>query len=104
MRLLLQNAVFPANLLPLDSSPDTEIDWEGVRGWYDECVKVGRRRGWEDDYFWTGHPGDPAKEDSLDDSYCGGGVWWDWIQQERNEELDIDGGDVDLPLIDEVIN
>ena len=49
MRLLLQNAVFPANLLPLDSSPDTEIDCEGGRGWYDECVKVGRRRGWEDD-------------------------------------------------------
>ena len=41
MRLLLQNAIFHASLLPLDySSPETEIDWEGVRGWFDDVWKL----------------------------------------------------------------
>ena len=102
MRLLMQDTIFHANLLPLDSSPDTEIDWAGVRGWFDECVKVGRRRGWEDGFFWTGHPVD---EDSLDNSYYGQEIWWDDRQHERDAELEIDGGDnVDLPLIDKVVN
>ena len=102
MRLLMQDTIFHANLLPLDSSPDTEIDWAGVRGWFDECVKVGRRRGWEDGFFWTGHPID---EDSLDNSYYGQEIWWDDRQHERDAELEIDGGDnVDLPLIDKVVN
>jgi casein kinase I family protein HRR25 len=46
-RLRMQGAIFYANILPLGSSlgssPDTDIDWEGVRGWFDECVQVGRR-------------------------------------------------------------
>ena len=54
---------------------------------FDECVKVGRRRGWDDDYFWTGHP--VNEEFSLDDSYYMGEMWWDWIRQERNEELEV---------------
>jgi len=103
MRLLLQEAVFHANLLPLDSTPDVEIDMAGVRGFFDDCVKVGRRRCWDDGYFWTGHP--VNEEVSLDDSYYGGEIWWDWRQQERNKELEIDGlDDIDLPFIDEVID
>jgi hypothetical protein len=87
----------------LDSFPDTEIDWAGVRGWFDECVKVGRRRGWEDGFFWTGHP--VHEEVSLDCSYYGYDIdAWDFRQQERDEELEIDGEDViDLPLINEVV-
>jgi len=103
MRLLMQDTVFHANLLSLDSYPDTEIDWAGVRGWFDECVKVGRRRGWEDGFFWTGHPVD--EEVSLDNSYYGNEIWWDFRQQERDEELELGGeDDADLPLIDEVVN
>ena len=105
MRLLLQGTEFHANLLPLDSSPaDIEIDWEGVRGWFDECVKVGRRRGWESGFFWTGHP-IQDEEVFLDDSYYGYDVAaWDFRQQERDEELEIEGGDdVDLPIIDDVV-
>lgn len=58
--------------------------------------------GWEDDFFWTGHP---AHEVSLDCSYYGHDIdAWDFIQKERDEELEIDGKDViDLPLINEVV-
>jgi len=52
--------------------------------------------------LWTGHPVD---EDSLDNSYYGQEIWWDDRQQERDEELEIDGeDDVDLPLIEKVVN
>ena len=106
MRLLMQRTEFHANLLPLDSSTDIEIDWDGVRGWFDECVKVGRRRGWESGLFWTDHPIQEEEEEVLlDDSYYGYDITaWDFRQQERDEELEIDGeGDVDLPIIDEVV-
>ena len=39
MRLLYQSAVFHGNHLPLDSSADVEIDWDSVRGWFDELVE-----------------------------------------------------------------
>ena len=104
-RLRFQDTVFYANVLPLDSPPDTEIDWAGVRGWFDECVQVGRRRGWDDGFFWTGHPVEKGKTPRLDDSYYGDDATsWDFRQQERDEELQIDGeDDVDLPLIEEVL-
>lgn len=70
-RLRMQGSVFYANLLPFDSSLETEVDWEGVRGWFDECVQVGRRRGRDDDFFWIGHPVEESRFPKLDDSYYG---------------------------------
>ncbi|KIM38474.1 hypothetical protein M413DRAFT_242165 [Hebeloma cylindrosporum] len=104
-RLRMQGSVFYAKFLPLDSSPDTEIDWTGVRGWFDECVRVGRRRGWDDGFFWTGHPVEERTTPRLDDSYYGDDATsWDFRQQERDEELEIDGeDDVDLPVIEQVV-
>lgn len=43
--LRMQGSVFYANLFPFDLSLDTEMDWEGVRGWFGECVQVSRKRG-----------------------------------------------------------
>ena len=38
-------------------------------------------------------------------SYYGKEIRWDFRQQKRDEELEIDGeSDVDLPLIDKVVN
>jgi len=104
-RLRFQGTIFYANILPLDSSSDAEIDWEGLRGWFDECVQIGRRRGWDDGFFWTGHPVEETKSLRLDDSYYGNDASsWDFRQQERDEELQIDREeDIDLPLIEEVV-
>jgi len=101
----MQGPVLYANLLPPDSSPKTKIDWEGVRGWIDECVQVGRRRGWDYGFFWTGHPVEEGKSPQLNDSYYGDDATsWDFRQQERDEALQIDGkDDVELPLIEVVV-
>jgi len=41
--LRMQGSVFHPKFLPFASSLETQIAWEGVRGWFDERVKVGRR-------------------------------------------------------------
>jgi casein kinase I family protein HRR25 len=104
-RLRMQSSVFYGNLLPLDSSPATEIDWASARGWFDECVQVGRRRGWDDGFFWTGHAVEERRSPRLNDSYYGNDATsWDFRQQERDEELQIDDeDDVELPLIEKVV-
>lgn len=103
-RLLMQRSVFYAKLLPLDSSPGTKIDWEGVRGWFGECIQVGRRRGWDDGFFWMGHPLEGSISPRLDDSYYGDGTTsWDFGQHERDEALQIGEDDVELPLVEEVV-
>lgn len=66
--------------------------------------QVGGRRGWDEGFFWTGHPIEESGSPRLDDSYYGDyATLWDLRQQERNAELDIDGEDVDLPLIKGVV-
>jgi len=63
-----------------------------------------RRRGWDNGFFWTGHPVEETISLRLDDSYYGNNASsWDFRQQERDEELQIDGEGVDLPLIEEVV-
>jgi hypothetical protein len=111
-RLQLQGTSFYASMLPFNDSPsDTEVDWAGVRGWFDECVRVGRRRGWDDGFFWTGHGEkyrdeiERRRNEPLDSYYGHDCTSWEFIQQERDEELRIDGEeDVELPLIDGVIH
>lgn len=42
------------------------IEWTGDRGWFDECVRIAKRRGHDDGLQWTG---DDVHEDDLTSSY-----------------------------------
>ncbi|KAG8697237.1 hypothetical protein FRC08_006661, partial [Ceratobasidium sp. 394] len=74
----------------------TGVDWFSRRDWFDECVKVSRRRDLDDGRWWTGALFGPgyqgADESELSDSYRGGDYeLWD-RQQERDKSLTLSAG------------
>ncbi|KAF8595462.1 kinase-like protein [Ceratobasidium sp. AG-I] len=79
--------------LNLEHLEDTsEIDWFSHRAWFDECVKLCRRRDLDNGCWWTGAPfgaenGDSDGSEEISDSY-GGDDYEDWnLQQERDNSL-----------------
>jgi hypothetical protein len=85
---------FFANVTPLGPSTlnstciGDPVDWTGDRGWFDECVKIARRRGRDDGLQWTG---DLVHEDDLSSSYYELDYeLWDDRQPERDLSLTLD--------------
>ncbi|KAF8155737.1 kinase-like domain-containing protein [Crassisporium funariophilum] len=112
-RIRSQNVKFYANVAPLQEStlltrmdpPDTSIEWSGCRGWFDDCVKIARRRGWDDGFHWTGDVETIQQDSELDNSYYGDDVsLWDYRQRERDSELHLENEDfINLDRIIEVV-
>ncbi|PPR02002.1 hypothetical protein CVT24_011125 [Panaeolus cyanescens] len=110
-RIYFQSTRFYANIVPLEQAAlntthlnGTPIDWEGRRGWFDECVKVARRRGWEDGECWTGLSARAELQVDSEDSYSGFDTRWDFRQQERDMEQSLpDEESIEIPEIDQII-
>ena len=103
-QMVLQNVQFfvdVGELAPPDIDPNNEggyVDWRGDRGWFDQCVRIARRRGLEDGYHdWTGAE-NPDCNATSNDSYCGSDFsLWENRQRARDHALTLDScGSLDL--------
>jgi hypothetical protein len=64
------------------------VDWTGDRGWFDECVRIARRRGHDNGLQWSGRN---IHEDDLSSSYCEYDLeLWDDPQHERDLSMTLD--------------
>jgi hypothetical protein len=73
---------------------EERIEWGGTHGWFDECVRIARRRARYNRYVWTGSElgadDKESKGERIPDSYCGmDHSLWD-RQQERDLSLTLD--------------
>lgn len=91
-----------AHVAPLDpcdpsrAAGGTLVDWTGERAWFDEMIKIGRKRV-VDDCWWTGTNDGNEDEEELLDSYIPyNGVCWDDRQQERDPSLTLPSGAAEL--------
>ena len=84
--------LLPSNLE--STYADDPVDWRGDRGWFDERVRIARRRGRDNGLDWTALDGAVREEDeglSIPDSYFGADYsLWDNRQQERDRSLTLD--------------
>ncbi|KAF9051827.1 kinase-like domain-containing protein [Panaeolus papilionaceus] len=112
VRMRYQSTRFYANIAPLNASILNEshlhgipIEWGGKRGWFDECAKVARRRGWEEGEDWTGFPERTDMKEELETSYRELDVsFWTFHQQERDLEQSLpDEENIQVPEIDEIV-
>ncbi|PPR02003.1 hypothetical protein CVT24_011126 [Panaeolus cyanescens] len=111
-RIRFQSPSFYANIVPLDPAVlntthlnGTPIDWEGRRGWFDECVKIARRRSWEDGGRWTGFTERPEVNDGPENSYFAYDYSeWEFRQQERDIEQSLpDEESIEIPEVHQII-
>jgi hypothetical protein len=89
--MYMQGMQFFVNITALEptslNSAPVDVGWTEARGWFDECVKIARRRGWDDGQHWTGDPL-RREEASLTDSYEGRDYsCWEDRQQGRDCSL-----------------
>lgn len=99
-------------LTPEHLDNTVQIDWSSDRAWFDECVKVSRRRDLDNGRWWTGAPfgagfEDPGESGELSDSYRGDD-YEDWRpQQERDHSLtfstDLQEHEDPLNALDEIL-
>ncbi|OBZ73634.1 hypothetical protein A0H81_06408 [Grifola frondosa] len=99
-----------------DSIESERAEWTGARGWFDELVKVSKRRAMEDAWPWTGTPeaANQAEPEpgtvKLSSSYRGFDLdMWDDVQDERDRSLTLPHAeeellDVQIRHIHEVID
>ena len=74
---------------------DEPVDWSGERGWFDERVKITRRRVWDNGRNWTTSSDDTDSRgieiSDVTDSYD---EWdrslWEARQRERDQSLTLD--------------
>jgi hypothetical protein len=93
-RIRYQKIKFYVDVTPLSAETmnDDDIDWGGNRAWYDERVKIARRRGWETGWEWS-----VCRDDKKRwlDSYEGADMTqWGNCQDERDLSLTLD---LDMP-------
>lgn len=100
-QMVLQNSQFLVHVGPLmPFNNQCYIDWQGDRGWFDECVRIARQRGFQDGYrWWTGAEKSDITDHAYDDSYREPDhSLWANRQQERAPSLTLDSRmEVDLP-------
>jgi casein kinase I family protein HRR25 len=75
-----------------------EIDWESKRGWFDDLVKISKRRSADAGWQWTATNRVVQNEDDeFSNSYYAPDVAdWDTRQQERDRSLTLEPGLNDL--------
>ena len=95
-QMVLQNVQFFVDvdeLAPPNMDPNNEggkIEWRGDRGWFDQCVKIARRRGLEDGYHdWTGAENPDCNATSNDSYYGSDFSLWQNRQRERDHALNL---------------
>ena len=105
-RMQFQNSRFYVNTEALNAESATNmkplVDWFGKRGWFDECVAVAKRRGWEDGFRWDDETSSSDEEEQEDSYYGMDHSLWENPQRERDSELSLNA-QVELPLISEVV-
>jgi len=82
----------------------TAADWRSQRGWFDDLVKISKRRSVDVGWRWTATDGEGQEEDDeFSDSYFAFDLeYWDNRQQERDRSLTL-GPRQDDELLDQQI-